>query len=193
MYTNNSQKDIDINGDHNKVIKGDNFESHYYGSNKGKLSSLFFALKSQFENSENLEEIKIISESLSRYLNPKDTLGLEAKLKLQGKEHLEEDFSELKQMFYKKLLKYQNFEPAQEIFTFILSIILSKYRNLIKPMIRENTSEKDILECIADKIIQPLTILIEREGCDDIMGLNSEDIEGMYHFLTGNCHINWKL
>jgi hypothetical protein len=25
------------------------------------------------------------------------------------------------------------------------------------------------------------------------MGLNSDDIEGMYHFLTGNCHINWIL
>lgn len=193
MYTNNSQKDIDINGSHNKIVNGDNYENHYHGSNRGKLSNLFLSLKSQFENFENFEEIKSISESLSRYLNPKDTLGLEEKLRIQDKEHLEEDFSELKQMFYKKLTLYQNFEPAQEIFTFLLAIVLEKYRNVIKPMIRENLSEREILKCISDEIIQPITLLIETEGCDDIMRLNSEDIEGMYHFLTGNCHINWKL
>lgn len=193
MYTNDSQKDIDINGNGNKVVKGDNIENYYHGSNRGKLSNLFIALKSQFENNDNTDEIKSISESLRRYLNPKDTLGLEEKLRIQGKGHLEEDFSELKQMFYKKLLLYQNFEPAQEIFTFLLAIVLEKYRNLIKPMIRENLDERAILKCISDDIIQPITLLIEAEGCDDIMKLNSEDIEGMYHLLTGNCHINWKL
>jgi hypothetical protein len=35
--------------------------------------------------------------------------------------------------------------------------------------------------------------LIESEGCNDIMGLSSTEIEGMFHYLTGNCHINWKL
>lgn len=193
MYTNDSQKDIDIKGSGNKVVKGDNIENHYHGSNRGKLSNLFLSLKSQFENNDNADEIKSISESLRRYLNPKDTLGLEEKLRIQGKGHLEEDFSELKQMFYKKLLLYQNFEPAQEIFTFLLAIVLEKYRNLIKPMIRENLDEREILKCISNDIIQPITLLIETEGCDDIMRLNSEDIEGMYHLLTGNCHINWKL
>lgn len=193
MYTNDSQKDIDITGDNNKVVKGNNYETHYHNNNRGKLSNLFQSLKSQFENTQNVDEIKNISESLNRYLNPKDTLGLEAKLKLQGKEHLEEDFSELKQIFYKKLLLYQNYEPAQEIFTFLLAIVLEKYRNIIKPMIRDDVNERKILKCISDEIVNPLTRLIESEGCDDIMRLNSEDIEGMYHFLTGNCHINWKL
>lgn len=193
MFSNNSQKDIDITGDNNKVVKGDNIENHYYGNNRGKLSNLFKSLKAQFQNQENIDEIKTISDSLSKYLNPKDTLGLEVKLRNQGKEHLEEDFSELKQNFSKKLTLYQNYEPAQEIFTFLLAIVLERYRNIIKPMIRENLSEREILKCISTEIIQPITKLIEAEGCDDIMRLNSEDIEGMYHFLTGNCHINWEL
>lgn len=193
MYTNDSQRDIDIKGHNNKIVKGNNTENHYHGSKRGKLSNLFQSLKFQFENPENVDEIKTISESLSRYLNPKDTLGLEEKLRQQGKEHLEEDFSELKQIFYKKLTLFQNYEPAREIFTFLLAIVLERYRNIIKPMIRDDSSEKEVLKCISDEIVKPITNLIESEGCDDVMGLNSDDIEGMYHFLTGNCHINWKL
>lgn len=74
MYTNDSQRDIDITGDNNKVVKGNHTENHYYGANRGKLSNLFQSLKLQFENPDNVEEIKTISESLSRYINPKDTL-----------------------------------------------------------------------------------------------------------------------
>ncbi|MGS4347109.1 ABC-three component system protein [Myroides odoratus] len=193
MYTKDSQTDIEVVGSNNKVINGNNTEYYYNGNNNGKLSNLFLALKKQFETPLNQEDIKIFSERLKRYLNPKDPLGLEEKLKLQGKEHLYDEFSELKQIFSKKLYRYQNYEPAQEIFTFIMSLILTKYRTLIKPLIRENSTEKVILECISEKIVEPIVLIIESEGCNDIMGLDSEDIEGMYHLLTGNCHINWKL
>lgn len=192
MFRDDIQKDIDITGNQNKVVKGDLTEYNYY-QNGGKLAALFTSLKTQFENSANKDEIRDISDSLSRYLNPKDALGLESKLKLQGKTHLEEDFSELKLLFAKKLQLYRNYEPAQEIFTFLLAIILEKYRNLIKPLIRENASEREILQNISEKIIAPINDLIQKEGCDDIMGLNSEIVEGMYHYLTGNCHINWVL
>lgn len=193
MYTNDSQKDISIEGSNNKVVKGNNTENYFYNNNSGKLASLFLSLKMQFENPTNEDEIRLISESLSRYLNPKDALGLEQKLEQQGKKHLEEDFIELKQFFSKKLELYRNYEPAQEIFTFLLAIVLEKYRNIIKPLIREGASEKEILKNISERIVTPINDLIQSEGCDDIMGLNSEIIEGMYHFLTGNCHINWVL
>ncbi|MFH7000953.1 ABC-three component system protein [Flavobacterium bizetiae] len=192
MFSKDSQKDIKIDGDNNKIVKGNNTENHFHGPTT-KLSNLFACLKTQFENQDNEEEIRDISDSLSRYLNPKDTLGLEKKLELQGKAHFEEDFSELKQLFSKKLHLYRNYEPAREIFTFLLAIILEKYRNVIKPLIRDNATEKEILQNISEKIIDPINSLIQSEGCDDIMGLNSEIIEGMYHYLTGNCHINWVL
>lgn len=195
MYTSTkgSQKDLDISGDNNKIVRGNYTENNYATKNNGKLNSLFSSLKLQFENQDNQEEIQNISDSLKKYLNPKDTIGLERKLEIANKTHLEEDFLELKQDFNKKLVKFQNFEPAQEIFTFLLAIILEKYRNLIKPMIRDNESEREILQAISNNIIAPLINLIEKEGCDDVMGLTSNDIEGMYHYLTGNCHINWKL
>ena len=102
-----------------------------------------------------------------------------------------EDFAWLKQEFYKKLVLYQNYEPAQDIFAYILAIVLEKNINVIKPMIREDAKESDILSAISTEIVNPILNLIEAEGCNDIIGLSSTEIQGMFHYLTGNCHINW--
>ncbi|MCT4306067.1 hypothetical protein HZP20_16945 [Elizabethkingia anophelis] len=193
MFGKDSQKDIKIVGHGNDIVNGDKITTIYKSQNNSKLSALFVSLKKQFENPQNEKEIKDISDDLNRYLIPRDPIGLEKKLEIAGKSHLEDDFLELKQIFNKKLIKFQNFEPAQEIFTFILAIILEKYRNIVKPMIRESMPERDILKAISIEIVSPIVALIQSEGCDDIMGLNSNDIEGMYHYLTGNCYINWVL
>ena len=51
----------------------------------------------------------------------------------------------------------------------------------------------EFFQTISDNIVNPIMNLIQQEGCDDIMGLTSTEIEGMFHYLTGNCHINWTL
>jgi hypothetical protein len=112
---------------------------------------------------------------------------------MAGKSYLYEDFAWLKQEFYKKLVLYQNYEPAQEIFAYILAIVLEKHINIIKPMIRHNESEKLILSTISNDIVNPILSLIQSEGCNDIIGLSSTEIQGMFHYLTGNCHINWTI
>lgn len=186
-----TQRNINIDGKENKVI-GNNDHSttnNYYGSN-GKLASLFVKLKECFDNS---EEIEKISNDLKRYTNRRDTIGLKEKLRKANKDYFYEDFAWLKQEFYKKLVLYQNYEPAQEIFAFILAIVLEKHINVIKPMIREGSPEKDILSAISNEIVKPILDLIESEGCNDIIGLSSTEIQGMFHYLTGNCHINWTV
>lgn len=194
MFEKENQKNIEIEGQYNKVINGsDNSTNNYFSGNHGKLGSLFNKLKDVFDNGTNSEDLFVISENLKKYTDIKDTLGLEEKLKIADKSHLFEDFSWCKQEFNKKLVYYQNYEPAQEIFAFILAIVLERYRNVIKPMIRENCSEREILFTISDKIVNPIINLIQQEGCDDIIGLTSTEIEGMFHYLTGNCHINWSL
>jgi hypothetical protein len=194
MFDKENQKNIDIDGQNNKVINGSDYSTNnYFSGNSGKLGSLFNRLKNVFDNGTNSEDLFVISENLKRYTDIKDTLGLEEKLKIADKSHLFEDFSWCKQEFNKKLVYYQNYEPAQEIFAFILAIVLERYRNVIKPMIRENCSEREILFTISDKIVNPIINLIQQEGCDDIIGLTSTEIEGMFHYLTGNCHINWSL
>lgn len=185
------QENIEQKGTGNKVVSGDDNSSTTTIVNpKGKLATLFEKLKDKFENGDSIQEI---SDDLKRYTNRMDTLGLEKKLDLADKSHLYEDFAWCKQEFYKKLVKYQNYEPAQEIFAFILAIVLERYRNVISPMIREGKSEAEILSKISKDIVNPIMVLIQEEGYSDIMGLSATEIEGMFHYLTGNCHIKWKL
>jgi len=189
MLDNKNQKNIAIEGNNNKVVNGnDNSVNNITISSNGKLSSLFDKLKEKFENG---DEISKTSEDLKRYTNKRDTIGLEQKLKDGNKEDWYDDFSWCKQEFHKKLVLYQNYAPAQEIFAFILAIVLEKYRQIIKPMIRDGQSETIIFEAISNQVTNPILNLIQEEGCNDIMGLSSTEIEGMFHYLTGNCHIKW--
>lgn len=191
MLNRTNQENIDIDGNNNKVVAGDdNSTTTIIKSSNSKLASLFEKLKEKFENDDKITET---SDDLKRYTNRRDTIGLEQKLKDADKSYLYLDFAWCKQEFHKKLLLYQNYEPAQEIFAFILAIVLEKSRNVINPMIREKKSESEILGKISSEITSPIMELIESEGCFDIMGLSSTEIEGMFHYLTGNCHINWKL
>lgn len=180
----NVQKNIHVTGNENKIIGGD-----YYANSGSKLSLLFEKLKEQFEENDTISKT---SDDLKRYIDKRDTIGLRQKLINANKEHLFDEFSWLKQEFHKKLVFYQNYAPAQEIFAFILAIVLERYRNLIKPMIREGSSEKEVLLILSKDIVSPIVNLIQEQGCDDIMGISATEIEGMFHFLTGNCHIKWE-
>ena len=191
MLKKTNQNNANISGSKNKIIGGDdNSQTNNYIGSNGKLSSLFEKLKGSVDNS---EEIEKISDNLKRYTTRRDTIGLEQKLINADKSYLYEDFAWLKQEFHKKLVYYQNYEPAQEIFAFILAIVLEKYINLIKPMLREGIAEREILATISSDVVKPILDLIESEGCDDIIGLSSTEIQGMFHYLTGNCHINWEV
>ncbi|VXD11632.1 ABC-three component system protein [Marinoscillum sp. 108] len=187
-----NQKNIDIGGDGNKIVGGnDNSTTNNITIQpSGKLSSLFSKLKEQFEEG---EKISNISNDLIRYTSDRDIIGLEEKLKLAQKQHLFEDFSWLKQEFHKKLLLYQEYAPAQEIFAFILAIVLDRYRNIIRPMLQSGSSESDVLRSISQEVTRPILDLIHQEGCDDIIGISSTEIEGMFHYLTGTCHIKWAV
>lgn len=191
MLKNTNQNNANIEGSGNKIVGGnDNSQTNNYFGSNGKLSTLFEKLKASVDNSEKIIQI---SDDLKRYTTRRDTIGLEEKLKNAEKSYLYEDFAWLKQEFHKKLVYYQNYEPAQEIFAFILAIVLEKYTNLIKPMLREGISEREILSTISSEIVNPILNLIESEGCNDIIGLSSTEIQGMFHYLTGNCHINWEV
>lgn len=160
MLKNTNQNNANIEGSGNKIVGGnDNSQTNNYFGTNGKLSTLFEKLKASVENSEKIIQI---SDDLKRYTTRRDTIGLEEKLKNADKSYLYEDFAWLKQEFHKKLVYYQNYEPAQEIFAFILAIVLEKYTNLIKPMLREGISEREILSTISSEIVNPILSLIEQ-------------------------------
>lgn len=114
MINNSRQKNIDINGNNNKIVGGNDNSStnNYYVNSNSKLSTLFDKLKERFENDNKIESL---SNNLKRYTERRDTIGLEQKLINAEKEYLYRDFAWCKQEFHKKLTLYQNYEPAQEI------------------------------------------------------------------------------
>ena len=165
-------------------------ETHNHPATQTKLSILFDSLKCKFEQE---EQTKCISEELKFYQTDRDTIGLEQKLKDGDLEYLFEDASLLKEAYARKLYRYQLYEPAQEIHTYILGIICYKFRWLIYPLIKKSVSQEEISRLISSEIIDPIMKIIMEQGCNDIMGLTYKDIEGMIYFLTGRCHIKWKL
>lgn len=177
-----------VGGDDNSVhIKT---ETHNHPVTQTKLSVLFDSLKRKFEQE---EQTDCISEELKFYQTDRDTIGLEQKLKDGDLEYLFEDASLLKEAYARKLYRYQLYEPAQEIHTYILGIICNKFRWLIYPLIKNSTPQEEIARLISSEIIDPIMKIIMEQGCNDIMGLTYRDIEGMIYFLTGRCHIKWKL
>ncbi|MFT3909715.1 MAG: hypothetical protein QM737_09850 [Ferruginibacter sp.] len=183
--TNRNQTENTVNnGD---VVGGDKITT-YHTPKKTKLNSLFEKLKAAFDGDNRVTEI---SEDLQRFFIKRDVIGLEQKLKDGNLEHLLDDAAWLKQEYYKKLTKFQFFEPAQQIHAFILGIVLEKFRNIIAPMIRNGNTEIEISRTISTDVIDPIMLIIREEGCDDIMGLSATDIEGMIFYLTGQCHIKW--
>lgn len=168
------------------IVAGDKITNNF--SRKTKLSSLFEKLKDEFDVDKKTDDI---SDNLKRFSEQRDTIGLEQKLIDGNRSYMLEDAAWYKQEYYKKLTRFQFFEPAQEIHAFLLSVVLEKFRNLIYPMIRSDKSDEEISKVISLEIIDPIVRTIQEEGCDDIMGLSAVDIEGMIYFLTGHCHIKW--
>lgn len=180
----NTIKDGDLVGG-NKTV---NNTVNYTPEKKTKLSSLFDKLQQEFDQQKKVDGI---SEDLERYSIPRDTIGLEQKLADGGRAHLIKDAAWLKQEYFKKLTRFQFFEPAQEIHAFLLGLVLQKFRYIIYPLINSGNSEEEISKAISEKVIDPIVQTIQDEGCNDVMGLSSTDIDGMIYFLTGQCHIKW--
>lgn len=188
-------KDIAISGS-GRVVGGDDNSFNYDSRTiacpptQTKLSVLFDKLKEQCEQGEQTEEI---SDELNYYKTERDVIGLEQKLIDGNLDYLYEDASILKDAYTRKLYRYQLYDSAQEIHVFILGIICEKFRNLVYPLLRKNIDQSIISEIISTKIVDPIMKTILEQGCNDIMGLSAKDIDGMIYFLTGRCHIKWKL
>lgn len=165
----------------------------YYNYNiEAKKNDYLCTLMQKFkkERDENLTFDSIIDE-LNHYKIPPNSekiIGLENKLKKGKREDLIEDALITKEKFTKKLLKYEHFESAQEIYAHLLAHVTYNFIMYILPKIRENKySKSEINELIDAKVIDPLF----RELNENVLKIYKDEINGMLYFLTGNCHIKW--
>lgn len=154
-----------------------------------KLSTLYNRLNEEFNSN---KEIDSIIDDLLSYTTDTDVIGLEEKIKNGGREKYINRFIWLKQEYRKKLERFQNYPSAQKIHTLILADVLHKFMTYIEPLIEKKPTEEELRKKIDQFIVEPVFKIIDEEGCDDIMGLNKTDVNGMIYYLTGKCHIKWE-
>lgn len=160
-------------------------------SNKTRWQKRFEKLQEEVKNDKRYETF---IEDFNTYNTIQDGIGLEQKLKDTGfteREVLKALF--LKEKYAKRVVMGEMFQAQQEIDVEIFSIIDSNFEAYVFPKIIEGLEKSLVLQCLMEKVIQPILDILNREGeLDDFLNYNSNDIYGMIYFLTGKCHLNWK-
>lgn len=166
---------------------------NYYGRQRSneRLMRLFMRLKKEAEEN---KQIDILRDEIERYQTQlPGTKGLEEKLTDGGfsRSDIEEALLD-KQYFFKKATKYQYYESAQLINSFLYAKVKNLFNIHIKPMIECSSPLAAIQAAVYEQVIQPVMQEIEAEGADDTcLCYTEDDIFGILYYLTGNCHINW--
>ena len=160
-------------------------------NSKTRWQKKFEKLQEEVRNDKRYETF---IEDFNTYNTIQDGIGLEQKLKDTGftkREILKALF--LKEKYAKRVVLGEMFQAQQEIDVEIFSIIDSNFETYVYPLIINGTEKSIVLQCLMEKVIQPILDILNREGeSDDFLNYNANDIYGMLYFLTGKCHLNWK-
>ena len=152
-----------------------------------ELGRLIEKYKKEFENNIQFYEQIDKLQHYSTPLSEEKIVGLEAKLNAGQRPQYLPFAIQTKEIFVKKLAKYQFYEAAQEIHAYLLAEIYTRYNLHVYPQIHCGTQESEINSLIQLKIIDPILALFN----ENILHIYADDINGMLYFLTGNCHIKW--
>jgi hypothetical protein len=160
----------------------------------GDKHPLSSAMESIMKSIEDDPDFKGFIEDLLNYMKPRTVIGLEGKLQQTNfkKENLEEllaDAIDLKEKFAKKLEKEQLSFTAQHCYAHILAYIKSIFISKIKPLLIQGQSVAEIESAIYSEIV----LNIYNQTSAHLPGLTTDHIAGMLYYLTGKCHLSWKV
>ncbi|MCQ8819028.1 hypothetical protein NQT65_02245 [Pseudoalteromonas agarivorans] len=130
-----------------------------------------------------LEELESkIKDSESR-----EVIGLEDKLIKANKAVFLDEALISSQKASKMILRFQNIKSYQIIFNHVLSLIITRFRSHIVPLIKDGVDDFTIKTMINTVIVEPLNQEVSLAGGY----ITTELIEGMLYFLTEKCHVEW--
>lgn len=165
--------------------------NNYYTQSESRLGGWFRRLNDEINNDVRLQK-KL--DDIKRYRTKlRHTLDLETKLKDGGFPQLAIDKARrLKQDYVKKSTRFQYYESAQLIDSYLFAKLCHSFDTYILPYI-ESLPLCDIRQMVYEKVVLPIIDEINANGsCDRQLCYNEDDIYGMLYYLTGKCHINWK-
>lgn len=185
-----SVKQKDINA---KYVAGGNMNNTYFNFSNSVpgysyMNTLIRRLKKEMADNnickETLENLTHLSTRTSR----EKLIGLEKKLEA-GNRTEDIDFAQdVKEAFYRKIKKTENYASAQEIYAYLLSEVCSRFVDHVYPCIIEGKSKSEVNFLIAKFVFEPIQCMLG----ENILKIFRTDIEGMLYFLTDNCHIKWS-
>jgi hypothetical protein len=130
-----------------------------------------------------LEELQSkITDSESRQV-----IGLENKLIKANKAVFLDEALISSQKASKMILRFQNIKSYQIIFNHVLSLIITRFRAHVVPLIKNGVDDLTIKTMINTVIVEPLNQEVSLAGGY----ITSDLIEGMLYFLTEKCHVEW--
>lgn len=152
------------------------------------------SLRKMIERHESLKEddphyLYVLEELQSKIeeVAPRNVVGLEKKLELAGRQGYLHEALRSSQKASKMITKFQHVRSYQIIFNHMLSLILTRFENNIKPLLKSDHDDIAIGMAINAFIIEPLYAEITMAS-----GYISADVvQGMLYFLTEKCHVEW--
>lgn len=131
----------------------------------------------------------VLEELQSKITNneSRPVIGLENKLIKANKAIFLDEALISSQKASKMITKFQNIKSYQIIFNHVLSLIITRFRSHVAPLIKDDVDELTIKITINSVIVEPLNQEVILAG-----GYITTDlIEGMLYFLTEKCHLEW--
>lgn len=117
----------------------------------------------------------------------KERRDLAKKLSDAGLSDYLEDAEELKELITKLIMKYQHYNSAQKIITFLLADVESIFNIDIKPKLHSDITVIEVKALIRTCI----EIEISEKLGENVLEIYNRQISGMVFYLTGNCHLEW--
>ena len=169
---------------------------HYYLAPEpaeSRLSAWFRKLAEEFRNDERLRR-KL--DDIKRYKTVLDkTRGLDRKLEDGGFAPDSIATARRKKQYYvKKATKYQYYESAQRIDSYLYAKVCNRFDSYVFPLIRGQHPLDEVRTAAYEQVVIPILEEINEQGsADTCLCYTEDDIFGILYYLTGNCHINWTV
>lgn len=170
------------------IVGQDKYEQHYHpaAAPAGIVEKLLKKLQDEVANNQNVQEtIEALAHFHTRRAHD-GVDGLQAKLKVAGREDEYLEAIEKKEQFAKLLERWSLYASAQEIFAYLLAKAEYEFTYVIRPQIA-TISKVQVNELVRDRIVAPT---VEECGAT-VFTVNHSTAMGMVYWLAEQCFVRW--
>jgi len=177
-----------INVENGSVVGRDQRNTTYnFNTPPSQMTRLCIAFMEEARVNETLTSILPELEHYMSNVDAEKVIGLEEKLKAANRHDSLYDAARQKEIVAKRLHMHATSKAAQRIYTFILGMLLHRFRVHVKPLIDSGANKVEVDKAALGSVIEPIMEQLD----ENVLDLYWDDIWGMIYYLTGNCHIKW--